>query len=132
MSLGSRALAKAVHSGDRTAVLAEVAKRSTVDPEGCWIWLGATWTNGYPRTQVAGRQRGVHRVVAEAVHGPLHGEPVHHTCAVRRCVAPLHCQPVSMRENNAEMLARRYYMQRIAALECALALLDPEHPALAR
>jgi hypothetical protein len=38
---------------------------------------------------------------------------------------------VTARENAAEMLARTYYLQRIARLEAALAELAPDHPALA-
>jgi hypothetical protein len=68
--------------------------------------------------------------MAEAIHGPLHGQTVHHTCAVPRCLAPPHLQPVSQRDNTAEMLLRRYYVARIAALEAVVRVLDPSHEVL--
>ncbi|MDN5919384.1 MAG: HNH endonuclease [Pseudonocardia sp.] len=45
------------------------------------------------------------------------GQYVHHRCANRMCVNPDHLQLTTARENTAEMLRRRYYEARIAALE---------------
>lgn len=55
----------------------------------------------------------------------------HHTCGDSRCVNPDHLQPVTHRDNTAEMLARHSYLARIAELEEALATIDPSHPLLA-
>ena len=48
------------------------------------------------------------------------------------CVNPDHLQPVTYRDNIAEMLARSSYISRIAELEKALADISPEHPILKR
>lgn len=61
---------------------------------------------------------------------PLGKQPAHHKCATTMCVNPMHLQPVTERDNIAEMLARNYMLNRIAELEAALAVHDPEHPLL--
>ena len=98
---------------------------------GCWLWRRRRDPGGYGKVTVAKRTLSTHRLMAEAAHGPLPpGSVVHHACAVRLCIAPHHLQVVSHHENAAEMLGRKHYEQRIAALECALRALDPEHAAL--
>lgn len=125
-------LARALAAGERDTFLALVQARTLLTPGGCWLWMGCVSTTGYARVRVAGRQHGLHRLVVQVAEGrPLDSEPVHHACAVRRCVAPAHLARVTARENAAEMLARTYYLQRIARLEAALAELAPDHPALA-
>lgn len=61
---------------------------------------------------------------------PSH-KPVHHKCAEPLCFNPIHLQVVQPHENTAEMLERRYYLQRIADLETALRLVAPSHPLVA-
>ena len=53
---------------------------------------------------------------------------VHHACANRACCNPDHLRVVTPAENAAEMFERNSYIRRIAALEAALAELDPTHP----
>ncbi|WP_149030425.1 hypothetical protein [Kitasatospora sp. MBT66] len=50
--------------------------------------------------------------------------PIHHKCAVRACVNPLHLQAVTPVENTAEMLERKALKARIAELEAELARLN--------
>jgi len=83
---------------------------------------------------IDGRKWGVqiHRAVVEASYGrPLGSQHAHHKCANRRCVNPDHLQPVTHRENAAEMLARQSLLSRIAELEEALRETSPHHPLLA-
>lgn len=83
---------------------------------GCLLWTGACNDDGYPYVSVGGRMTGAHRVVYEALVGPLaRGEPVHHRCGNRRCVLPEHLQAATVATNNLEMLARQGYEARLAA-----------------
>lgn len=126
----AKPLTLAYRAGDSAGVIA--ALLVTTEPVGaCRIWTGRTDRNGYPRINIGGQTVAVHRVMAEAVHGPMHGQPVHHVCATRTCLAPAHLQPVSERENIAEMLERNWYIKRIAELEEALGALDPTHTLIA-
>jgi hypothetical protein len=80
---------------------------------------------------VAGRK--IHRAILEAKLGAQLGtQYAHHMCANTACVNPDHLQPVTNRENIAEMLARNSYEQRIHELEEAIAELEPHHPVLNR
>jgi hypothetical protein len=84
-----------------------------------------------PVVNVGKRMRQAHRLSLEARLGqPLGGQAAHHICAMPMCVNPDHLQPVTAAENTAEMLARSYMTQRIAALELALGEVDPGHPLL--
>lgn len=75
-----------------------------------------------------------HRLMLQAQHdgAPLGVQAAHHRCANTMCINPDHLQPVTHRENIAEMLARRSYLNRITELEEALAALAPDHPVLNR
>ena len=75
----------------------------------------------------------MHRLSLEAEHGAsLGSQAAHHTCANARCVNPEHLQPVTHRENMAEMLARNSYLDRIAELEEVIRELAPNHEVLNR
>lgn len=120
----------ALDAGDHEAVLLEIQRRSTATDDGCWIWPRVN-KDGYPVYRTAGRTMLVHRMAVEAEHrAPLGKQAAHHICANTKCVNPAHLQPVTARDNTAEMLARTYMETRIADLESALALHDPDHPLL--
>ena len=122
---------RALERGDREGVIAAARAGAVVDGYGCWVWQLGIHSNGYPWTGGGGTGSLVHRRVMEATLGqPLSSEPVHHRCAVIKCVNPDHLQLVSHRENAAEMLARNHYLRRIAELEAALMDLAPNHPLL--
>lgn len=83
-------------------VLARVAK----DPAGCWLFEGGLNKFGYGKVSIrkeggAGwAVRGAHRVVYEALVGPVPpGLQLDHLCRQRRCVNPDHLEPVTPREN---------------------------------
>jgi heme oxygenase len=64
-------------------------------------------------------------------HGAsLGSQAAHHACANTTCVNPDHLQPVTHRENIAEMMARKAYVARIRELEAALTEIQPSHPLL--
>ena len=68
----------------------------------------------------------VRRRVLEAKEcAPLGSQAAHHKCANTKCVNPDHLQPVTHRENTAEMLARKSLVSRVRELEAELARLDP-------
>ena len=75
----------------------------------------------------------MHRLSLEAKYGaPLGSQAAHHVCANTRCVNPEHLQPVTHRDNTAEMMARRAYVDRIAELEEVIKELAPDHEVLNR
>ena len=117
------ALRVAIEEGDTDRLLDELRRR-TERVGDCWIWQGRTDSSGYPIVQIARRRRSLHRIVATVIGGEEPGfRPVHHTCANRQCVNPVHLQIVQPHENTAEMLERNYYLARIAELEREVAKL---------
>ena len=122
-------LREAVDNADNAAIIAAVRDLCLLDGD-CWVWTRRL-NDGYPAANIGRRKVAVHRLVLEAKHGkPLGKQAAHHVCANAACVNPEHLQPVTHRENAAEMLARTYMESRIADLEVALASLDPNHPLL--
>lgn len=118
--------------GDYATFFNELRHRVYIDRNGCWIWARKL-KNGYPVVTWRHAQVQVHRLSLEAKHGkPLGTQQAHHMCGVSACVNPDHLQPVTHRENMAEMMQRHSYLRRIAELEEALTALDPSHPVLNR
>jgi hypothetical protein len=86
-----------------------------IDENGCWIWVGAFFSNGYGNF---GRRREgkpvnqcAHRTAYELFTGPIdEGLDLDHLCRVRACVNPEHLEPVSRSENlmRADTVASRY------------------------
>jgi hypothetical protein len=67
--------------------------------EGCWIWQG-TQRGGYGRAKANGKQTAAHRVVYEALVGPIpDGLVLDHLCLTPLCVNPAHLEPVTRAEN---------------------------------
>ena len=129
------ALRRAIEAGDSLAILDELFDMTTLTDAGCWQWSRQS-RDGYPvfSYMESGKQRihRVHRLSLEADIGkPLGKQAAHHVCANSMCVNPDHLQPISTRENTAEMMQRTFYIQRISELEAALREASPQHPLLA-
>lgn len=122
-------LRAALRDGHHEEVIRILLSRTSAEGS-CRIWTGRT-KNGYPLIELGEKRVQVHRLMLEAKHGaPLGTQAAHHRCATPSCINPEHLQPVTHRENMAEMLARRSYLARITELEEALAALSPAHPLL--
>jgi hypothetical protein len=68
----------------------------------CLVWTGTIDSKGYGVITIAGRQRKVHRLVYEAVIGPMprrdgDGKAIvsDHLCRNRACANPEHIDPVT-------------------------------------
>lgn len=100
-----------------------IVDRVVVQPDGCWIWPGAT-ARGYGTIRDGGSTRYAHRVVYEHFRGEIAKSELDHLCHTRdkacsggwgcphrRCVNPDHLEPVTSSENQlrgrAPDLARR-------------------------
>ena len=109
---------------------AALKDRCEVTPKGCWEWRGGL-KGGYAVIKFGDRTVQVHRASLEMRLGRgLGTESAHHMCANTKCVNPQHLQPISHRENMAEMHERNYYRNRISELENALRSVAPNHEAL--
>jgi len=122
----------AFEDGDYPAFIDAIRSRVTSTESGCWEWQGQM-KKGYPELTMGKQRKQVHRLVLEKREGaPLGVLSAHHMCANSKCVNPDHLQPITHRENTAEMLARTSLEARIDELEMALSALAPSHPALHR
>ena len=68
--------------------------------DACWIWTGFCNKEGYGHVSMNGRLEQAHRVVYEALKGPIpDGLVLDHTCRNPSCVNPDHLEPVTQQEN---------------------------------
>lgn len=126
------AIRAAYEDQDWLGLIAAIRADSSETPAECWEWSRQSKDN-YPVIQIGTKFHQVHRLSLEAKHGkPLGVLAAHHKCANSMCVNPDHLQPVTHRENMAEMIARNSLEARISELEGALAALAPHHPTLNR
>lgn len=118
--------------GDYPRFLNGLRVKVVVGHAGCWEWQGQL-KRGYPITKFKDKYIQVHRIVIEAREGKSLGVlAAHHKCGNSTCVNPDHLQPITHRENIAEMLARTSLEARIAELEEALHAISPNNEALRR
>ena len=133
LALESRSpLRKAYEDGTPEQVLDILKELSTITEGGCWEWRRLD-RSGYPRVGIGKKDFLGHRLSLEMKYNaPLGSQAAHHICANTKCINPEHLQPVTHRENTAEMMARRAYVDRIAELEEAIKELAPDHEVLNR
>lgn len=97
---------------ETSAILERLLSRTTPGWGGCLVWTASLHTAGYGQIQVNGKVRRAHRVAYELLVGPIPvGMHLDHTChnrdetcpgglcAHRRCINPLHLEPVTNHEN---------------------------------
>jgi len=84
-----------------------LAKVAGVDGNGCWLWAGATNSDGYGTFKVKGKAVLAHRYACEREHGPLGASNALHACNNPACVR-VHAEHVyrgSQRQNMRDMRA---------------------------
>jgi hypothetical protein len=84
-----------------TGTLAErFAAKHAEAMTGCWLWTGATGSDGYGHMLADGRIVGAHRIAYELYVGAIpRGAEVHHACEVPLCVNPAHLIAVTRTEH---------------------------------
>lgn len=76
--------------------------------DGCWIWEGGRWNNGYPRFKLLGKWIPAHRVSYEIYVSEIsEGLQLDHLCRVKHCVNPAHLEPVTQQVNMQRAYAVR-------------------------
>lgn len=82
-------------------------EKTQVGP-GCWLWLGAVNSDGYPVLWDGEHLTYAHRIAYKMVIGAIpEGYDVDHTCYERRCVNPAHLEAVTHKANVQRAWARR-------------------------
>lgn len=68
--------------------------------EGCLLWMAGLNGGRYGKFSLGGQYQSAHRVSYVLAYGPIpEGLVLDHLCRVRHCVAPLHLEAVTQREN---------------------------------
>lgn len=86
---------------DRTVPLMDRLWANVEKTATCWLWTAKKVDGkGYGQITEGKRAYQVHRVVYEALVGPIpDGLQLDHLCRVRRCCRPNHLEPVTQTEN---------------------------------
>jgi hypothetical protein len=81
--------------------------RCIVSEDGCWLWQGFKYRNGYAMAAYRGVNGRVHRHVYQIHKGPIPEDwDCCHTCDNRHCINPLHLFAASRATNVRDMLAK--------------------------
>ncbi len=81
--------------------------RPSEDDSGCWLWEGATGSDGYGRVRRQGTTYSSHRFAYELFKGPIPDDLcVMHRCDVPLCVNPTHLVLGTKADNSRDMLRK--------------------------
>lgn len=85
----------------------------TVHENGCWIWIGGKYSNGYAAYHKNGKSFLGHRFVYETYKQINLPKEIHldHLCKTKNCVNPNHLEPVTSKENT-QRAAKKLSMQK--------------------
>lgn len=72
---------------------------SVVTGTRCWVWTGATRSDGYGVFRSGGKNTYVHRFSYTLTNG-ISPHPVDHRCGLRSCVRPDHLRAVTPKQNS--------------------------------
>lgn len=79
-----------------TPAIERAPKKIVVDANGCWNYTGSRTAGGYGMIRERRRPIYVHRLMYEALVGPIpEGLQIDHLCRNRACCRPSHLEPVT-------------------------------------
>lgn len=89
--------------------LARWKARCVVNEQGCWLWQGALFRNGYPSGCYRAEAGRIHRFAYWCHRGAPapNGWDVCHTCDIRNCINPLHLFAAPRAINVQDMRAKK-------------------------
>lgn len=69
--------------------------------DGCWVWTGGFFTQGYGAIRADGKLKRAHRVAYELARGVMltPDQFLHHTCRNKACVKPAHMEVTNQRDH---------------------------------
>jgi hypothetical protein len=80
---------------------------------GCWIWTGSKYKNGYSRFMYDGACGYGHRFSYEHFNGKIpEGLQIDHLCRNKLCVNPDHLEAVTLQENLKRFNVTRTHCKR--------------------
>lgn len=90
--------------------------RSYWASNGCCLWTGAKYSNGYGRFKWRGKYKSAHRTSYEIAKGPIPaGMLVCHTCDTPACIAPHHLYAGTHQDNMNDMVVRNRQFRPVGA-----------------
>jgi len=102
-----------LQSTSRKQTLEERFWSNVKKTDGCWLWKGSCFKNGYGKITIRNRIEGtkreilVHRFAYELLVGPIpDGKLVCHTCDIHPCVRPDHLFPGTPLDNSKDCVQK--------------------------